>query len=181
MKLFNSRRRASAADPKGQTPKQEETELSLKLKKDELFDPYVLSPHSELNSIVYNSVDTFVGKFGGSELTLSIYTEPISPMVQDVFREVYREHYQDELRKVNRYLRRHYYRVLVLLVVSVLTFVISSQLTRLNPDETIISYVIANVSCFCLWEVGYTQFDTLDEADEKKRITRAMNATIEFM
>ena len=181
VKLFRKKRTDDAPDPKKQTVGTEETELVLKLKKDELFDPYVLSPHSELNSIVYNCVDVFVDKFGGNELTLSIYTDPVSPMVQEVFREVYYEHYLDELRKVNRFLKRHYYRVLVLLLVSVLTFVISSQLTRFNPDETIISYVIANVSCFCLWEVGYTQFDTLDEADEKKRITRAMNAKIEFL
>ena len=181
MKLFKKKRTDKAANPERQTAGQEETELVLKLKKDELFDPYVLSPHSELNSIVYNCVDVFVGKFGGSGLTLSIYTEPISPMTQDVFREVYREHYADELRKVNRFLKRHYIRVLVLLLISVLTFVLSSQLTKFNPDETIISYVISNVSCFCLWEVGYTQFDTLDEEDEKKRIIRAMNAKIEFL
>lgn len=181
MKLFKRDRTDTPADPNKQLAGTEETELVLKLKKDELFDSYVLLPHSELNSIVYNCVDSFVEKYGGSELKLSIYTDPISPMVQDVFREVYHEHYVDELRKVNRYLKRHYYRVLVLLLVSVLTFVISSQLTRFNPDETIFSYVIANVSCFCLWEVGYTQFDTLDETDEKKRITRALNAAIEFM
>ena len=182
MKLFKKRNRTdSAVNPDKLTAGAEETELVLKLKKDELFDTYVLLPHSELNSIVYHCVDTFVEKYGGTELTLTIYTDPITPMMQDIFREVYREHYLDELRKVNRFLKRHYYRVLVLILVSIVTFIISSQLTKFNPDETIISYVIANVSCFCLWEVGYTQFDTLDEADEKKRITRAMNAKIEFL
>ena len=180
MKHHEEDRTDNTGKPGKKYARAEETELVLKLKKDELFDPYVFMPHSELNSIVYHCVDAFIEKYKGTDLTLSIYTDPVSPMVQDVVREAYHDHYRDEYRKVNRYLKRHYSRVLVLLLVSVLTFVLSSRLTMRNPDETIISYVIANVSCFCLWEVGYTQFDSLDILDERKRITRAMNATIEF-
>ena len=157
-----------------------ETELVLKIGKDDLFDPYVLLPHSELNSAVSDSVDTFVEKYTGDEMTLSIFTDEVSPETQTVFREVYRSHYEDELRKVNRFLYRHYNRVVILLVVCVVAFFISARMAAVNPEETISSYVIANVSCFCLWEVGYTQFETRDVLDEQKRITRAMNAKIEF-
>ena len=158
----------------------QEEELVLKLKKDELFDQYVLLPHSELNSTVYGCVDSFVEKYKGETLKLSICTGPVSTIIQDVFRDVYRSHYEDELQKVDRYLKRHYIRVIALIFVSIVAFFISSYLTGFNPEETIVSYVIANVSCFCLWEIGYTQFATHDVIDEKKRITRALNATIEF-
>ena len=47
-------------------------------------------------------------------------------------------------------------------------------------SDTILSYVILNISAFCLWEIGYTQFSTRNVVDEKKRIIRAMNAKIEF-
>ena len=165
---------------KGMPSGSQETELVLKLNKDELFDQHVLLPHAELNSIVYSSVDAFVEKYQGDGMTLSICTNSLNPMIRDVFREVYRSHYEDEYRKVTRSLKRHYIRIAVLLIVSVLAFVISSKVAKLSSVETIVSYLIGNISCFCLWEVGYTQFESLDLADERKRIKRAMNATIDF-
>ena len=157
-----------------------ETELVLKLKKGELFDPHVLLPHAELNDIVYHSVDVFVGKYKGTGMTLSICSDPVSPMTQDVFREVYRAHYRDELSKVNRYLHRHYVRIVVLMLVAVLAFFASRFLTSINPSETVFSYVILNISGFCIWEVGYTQFATRNVLDERRRILRALNAEIAF-
>ena len=47
-----------------------ETELVLKIKKDELFDPHVLLPHAELNAVVYNSVNTFVEKYNFEGITV---------------------------------------------------------------------------------------------------------------
>lgn len=159
---------------------QQMTELVLRLKKEELFDPHILFPHSELNSIIYDSVDAFVSKYGGSDIKLLIYSETISPMMQDVFREVYQMHYMDELQKTVRLLRRHKIRILFLMLISVCTFLFSSYLNSILPSETVMSYVIANISCFCLWETGYITFDTRDDVAEKKRIIQAMNAKIEF-
>ena len=158
----------------------QETELVLKLKKEELFDSHVLLPHAELNSIVYNSVNVFVEKYKGTDMTLSIYTDPINTMIQDSFREVYLSHYREELLKVNQYLRRHFIRALWLIVTSIIAFLLSRLLTRYNPDETILSYILLNISGFCIWEVGYTQFSTRNVVEEKRRILRAMNAKIEF-
>ena len=158
----------------------QETELVLKLKKEELFDPYVLLPHSELNSIVYHSVDTFVAKYKGTDMTLAICTDPVNPMIRNIFREVYQSHYREELLKVNRFLMRHYIRFVVLILVGITAFLMSRLLTKYNPNETVLSYILLNMSGFCLWEVGYTQFATRDVADEKRRITRALNAKIEF-
>ena len=113
-------------------------------------------------------------------MTLTIFTGPLSTLMQDVFRETYRSHYEDEYQKVQRYLKRHYYRVVTLLLLSIFTFFVFSQLASLKPDETLVTYIIGNISCFCLWEVGYTQFATRDVIDEKKRILRARDAVIGF-
>ena len=181
METYKKRNRSdSEVNPQKKDGAMQETELVLKLKIDELFDQHIMLPHAELNSIVYSSVDAFVEKYQGDGMTLSICTNSLNPMIRDVFREVYRSHYEDEYRKVTRSLKRHYIRIAVLLLVSVAAFVISSKVAKLSSVETIVSYLIGNISCFCLWEVGYTQFESLDLADERKRIRRAMNATIDF-
>lgn len=161
-------------------PTRQETNLVLNLKKDELFDPHVLLPHAELNRIIYRSVNAFTEKYKGTEMTVTICSKPVNSMVQDVFREVYRAHYEDELRKLNRYLKRRFIRALALILVSVTAFLVSRSLTKRNPDETIFTYLAANISCFCLWEVGYTQFAARDVIQERKRVLRALNAKIEF-
>ena len=159
----------------------EEKELVLKLQKDELFDQNIILPHAELNSTVYNSVDTFVEKYKGDELTIMIMTKPLTPVIQDLFREVYRSHYQDEYNKVKRYLKRHYTRVVILLLIAVFTFVMSTQINKIIDEETIFSYLIGNVSCFCLWEVGYTHFDRSAASEREKLILRARDAEITFV
>ena len=157
-----------------------ETELVLKLRKDELFDQHVLLPHAELNRIVYESVNNFVEKYPGADMTLLICTGAVSPVIQNLFREVYRSHYQDELYKVNGFLKRDTIRVIVLIIVSLAAFLLSGRLSQLNPHETLISYIIANVSVFCLWEVGYTHTSTHNVMGERRRLIRALNATIQF-
>ena len=152
----------------------------LKLKKEELFDPHVLLPHAELNSIVYHSVDGFVEKYKGTKMTLTICTDPVNLQIQNVFREVYRSHYNDELLKINQYLKRYCIRVIVLIVVSIIAILLGRLMSTINPDETILSYIILNISGFCLWEIGYTQFSTRNVVDEKKRVFRALNADIDF-
>ena len=181
MEHYKKRNRSdSAVNTQKKNASMHETDLVLKLKKEELFNQHILLPHAELNSIVYNNVDTFVEKYKGDGMSLSICTDSVNPIIQNLFREVYRSHYEDELNKINRYLKRHYGRAAVLLIVSIAAFVISRQLTKIYPSETIMSYLIGNISCFCLWEVGYTQFATRDVANEKKRVTRALNAEISF-
>ena len=177
--MLNYRRRKQTeniGNPGEHFTRLQETELVLKLKKEELFDPHVLLPHADLNSIVYRSVDAFTEKYKGTDMTLLIYTEPVNEMIQDSFREVYRSHYREEFLKVQRYLKRYYIRSLALIPVSLIALLLGMSLTA----DTILSYVILNIGAFCLWEIGYTQFTTHDAVDEKKRITRAMNARIEF-
>lgn len=178
---YKRRKRAeNVVNPGEHFTRLQETELVLKLKKNELFDPHVLLPHAELNSIVYQSVNTFVEKYKGHDMTLMIYSDPVNTLIQDSFREVYFSHYREELLKVNRYLMRHFIRSLALILVGAIALFLGMTLTKHFSSETMLSYVILNISAFCLWEIGYTQFSTRNVVDEKKRIIRAMNAKIEF-
>ncbi len=167
-------------DPSRKFTEVQETELVLKLKKEELFDQRILLPHAEVNRVVYTSVDGFVEKYKGEGMTLSILTDPVSPAIQDVFREVYRAHYQDEYQRVARYLKRHLIRSVSLFLVCIGAFLLSRWISKAASGDTIFSYVVGNISCFCLWEIGYTHFAMRDVMNEKERINRAMNAVIEF-
>ena len=181
MQIYRKRNRSdSNVNPREKDSDLRETELVLKLKKEELFDQHILLPHAELNKVVYDSVNAFVGKYRGGKMSLSICTDPVSPVVENLFREVYRAHYNDELQKIARFIKRHTIRGIILIIVSILAFLISNQLANVAPDKTVLSYIIGNISVFCLWEVGYTQFATRDVVMEKRRITRALNATISF-
>ena len=181
MQIYKKRNRSdSNVDSLKKDGALQETELVLKLKKEELFDQHVMLPHAELNKVVYESVNSFIGKYRGDGLSISIYTDSVSPVIQNLFREVYCAHYNDELQKITRFIRRHTTRGIILVIISILAFLISNQLAKGAPDETVLSYIIGNISVFCLWEVGYTQFATRDVVLEKRRITRALNATISF-
>ena len=158
----------------------DEDELVLRLRKEELFDPHVLLPHAELNEIVYKSVDQFVSKYKGNQMSLSIFSEPINDAVQNTFKEVYRAHYADEYHKITRFLKRRYYRVIALLIVSISAFIIWHYMSGKGFGADILMTLITNVGAFCLWEVGYTQFARKDAIDERKRIERARDAKIEF-
>ncbi len=178
---FRQKKRAeNDANPINGFTALKETELVLKLKKEELFDPHILLPHAELNSVVYERVNTFVEKYKGTEMTLLIYTDPVNPMVQDSFREVYVSHYSEELLKVNLFLKHYFNRTLALIVIGIIALVVGISLTNRYSTETVLSYIILNLSTFCLWETGYTQFSARTVLREKKRILRALNARIEF-
>jgi len=181
MDTYKKRNRSdSDVNPQKKDGAMQETELVLKLKKEELFDQHIMLPHAELNKAVYESVNSFIGKYRGTELSIAICTDAVSPVIQDLFREVYRAHYDDELQKITRFIKRHKIRGIVLIFVSILAFLISSRLVYAIPEDTILSYLIGNISVFCLWEVGYTHFATRDVVAEKRRITRALNAEISF-
>ena len=173
-------RKRNRPEEAGKVPALEESELVLRLRREELFDPHVLLPHAEMNAVVYASVDQFVNKYKGKDLTLSIFCEPLNEAVQNTFREVYRAHYEDEHQKINRYLKRRYHRVIALLIFSIGAFSLWSFLNGHGAVSDIILNIITNSGAFCLWEVGYTQFSRKDAMDERARIERARDAVIEF-
>lgn len=163
---------------KRESPVRFETELTLRLSKSELFDSRVISPHSELDSFIYASVNQLTEKYLGDKLILTIYSDPLSDSMQDTFREIYREHYEDEYQKIVRYLTRRYIRVIMLLVISVVSYY-AGRIFAAQSDSFVWN-VISNIGVFCLWEIGYTHFDRKDAADQGKRIVRARDAEIHF-
>ena len=83
-------------------------------------------------------------------MTLLIYSDPVNNMIQDSFREVYVSHYQEELVKVNRYLKHYFNRSLALIVIGIIALVAGVALTNRYSSETVLSYIILNLSAFCL-------------------------------
>ena len=159
----------------------EENQLTLSLKKEELFDPYTILPHPEVNQNVYDAVDRFVQRYSGSGMTVTIMSEPVNPSLQAVFRESYYKHYDDEFQKMQRYLHKRYMRVAGLLLISIVSFLsgsfLSDHLTRFGT----IAGVVSEISIFCLWEIGYTHFDRSEASLQRKLILRARDAEIEFL
>lgn len=159
----------------------EEHQLTLNLRKEELFDPYIVLPHPEINPKVYTAVDQFVQRYGGNSLKITIMCGLLNPSLEEVFRESYLNHYDDEYQKTQQYLNRRYIRVVILLLISIASFFagsfLSSHLTRLE----FVAGIVMEVSIFCLWEIGYTHFDRSDATIRKKMILRAKNAEIEFL
>ena len=162
-------------------PARTEEELVLKLEKSELLDRHIILPHAELNSIVYDSVDRFIERYGGSSLKITIVSGPVSPDVQDVIRESYRAHYEDEYVKINRYLTRRYIRVISLIVISLVAFSLGTYLSTHFRNIEFLAGAATQLSIFCLWEIGYTHFDRSNASVQKKHIRRALNADIRFM
>lgn len=160
----------------------EESQLTLNLKKDELFDPYVVLPHPEVNPVVYEAVDRFVQRYGGDGMKISIMSgDDVNPSIQEVFREAYRSHYDDELQKTENYLHRRYVRVFMLVLVCIAALLTGSFLSERLTRFELIAGIVMELGVFCLWEIGYTHFDRSDASLRKKTILRARNAEIEFL
>ena len=166
---------------KDKRPVRTEEELVLKLDKSEVLDSHVLLPHAELNRLVYETVDRFVERYGGKALNITIVSEPFSEAVQDVIRESYKAHYQDEYQKVNRYLKSRFVRVISMIVGSLIAFTCGTYIANHFASGQFLAGAATQLSIFCFWEIGYTQFESNDAVIQKKHIFRAMNATIRFM
>lgn len=153
--------------------------MVLRLDKDELFDCHILLPHAEVSQAVCQAVDQFVEKYSGSRLRLVIFCDPLSESTRNVFREAYAAHYEDEYRKARQYLRRRYWRIVMMLLLSLLAFCL--WVTRGGSSTgSVLWLMVSNVGAFCLWEIGYTHFDRADAFALRRRIERARGAEIEF-
>ena len=179
MQIYHRRNRTDErSDVK--TAAMDEQELVLHLRKDELLDSHILLPHAEVNALVYDAVNQFVEKYSGDTMQLTIMTEAVSEAVQHIFIESYRSHYEDEYRKVTRYLKRRYIRSIFLLLVSAAAFWGSSSLSGLIRLPVFLVTILAQISVFCIWEIGYTNFSRVDAKAERSRIVRARDAEIQF-
>ena len=60
----------------------EETQLTLNLKKEELFDSHIVLPHPEVNQVVYDAVDRFVERYSGESMAITIMSGDVNPSLQ---------------------------------------------------------------------------------------------------
>ena len=162
------------------SPEKTEEELTLHFSKDELFDRHVILPHSEVNPIVYETVDRFTERYGGDHLTLTIYCGQISESSKQFFREAFVSHYDDEYREATMYLYRFYIRVVLLALIGILTYYVGMQMEATVERLPFLITAIANVSLFCIWEICNTEFKRRETLEERKKIRRARDADIRF-
>ena len=162
-------------------PVRTEEELVLKLDKSEVLDSHILLPHAELNRLVYETVNHFVERYAGESLNITIVSEPFSKAVQDVICESYQAHYQDEYQKIIVYLKRRYIRVILMIIGSLVAFTCGTYIANHFSSSQFLAGAATQLSIFCFWEIGYTQFERSDASIKKKHILRAMNANIRFM
>ncbi len=151
-------------------------ELNLKIDRDELMDPYILTPHNELNEAIYSSVKTFVEKGKPKTMSLCIHTQKFGEIMQEKVREIYREHYNDVLRQIGQEMNRVYFSAVVLMVLAL--FLMTLQL-RLN-DEALMTVVAGSLGAYFLWKMGDIVFQWMEIREKQKRITTALNAEIAF-
>ena len=154
-------------------------EPDLKYEKNELFDPHVLAPHSELNTGIYETIDRLIDKMGASSLSLCFHTEKLGEIVQEKVRESYFEHYSDELKGLERTMTRIYIRAVLLLIISLSLLFFSLTFSWLQ-DRGLILLVVTNIGVYFLWELGNTWFRWLDLSRRQTNMRTARSAKITF-
>lgn len=166
------------------SPVKIEEELMLHFAKDELFDHHVILPHSEVNPLVYETVDRFTERYGGERLSVTIYSGSLSDSLSDsseqFFREAFVSHYEDEYRRATLELYHWYFRVLMLALIGIVTYYIGIRLEAQFGNLPFLITAIVNVSLFCIWEICNTNLQRRDTLKKRKRIKRAMDAEIRF-
>ena len=162
------------------SPVKIEEDLTLHFAKDELFDHHVILPHSEVNPLVYETVDRFTSRYGGEHLNLTIYCGSISESSRQFFREAFVSHYEDEYRNATLYLWHWYTRIILLALIGVITYYVGVKLESVINSLPFTITAVANISLFCIWEICNTNFQRIDTVKERKKIKRARDAEIHF-
>lgn len=161
------------------TNKKTEKELNLKIDRQELMNPYVLTPHNELNDAIYTCVSGFLERSRPRRMILNIHTQKFSAILQEKVKEIYREHYSDELKKANRQMNYVYFRGAVLLCLAL--FLLSFQLQFLKSnDNNIVVVVMGNFGAYFLWKIGDIVFQWIEITRKIDMLQTALNAEITF-
>ena len=161
-------------------PIEYEEELTLHFTRNELFDRHVILPHAEVNPLVYEAVNRFTERYGGSHMQLTIYSDAISETSQQFFREAFVSHYEDEYRRVTLYLYLWHLRLVLLASLCVIAYYVGAYLSAKIDEMSFLAIAITNIVIYCLWEIFNTNFKRRDTSKERKRIIRARDADIRF-
>ena len=158
-----------------------ERELVMRIPKSDLFDQHVLMPHAEVSDFVYAAVDRFLEKYPCSSMKLTIHTDSNVESVQAIFREAFIAHYEDESRRLSRYLRLRFFRMILLILVSLGAYTFYVAVRRGLREHPFVLVAISNLSAFCLWQIGNTHFEGSDIQQQRRRARCARDAKITFV
>ncbi len=154
-------------------------ELNLKIDKDDLLDSHVLTPHNELNSVIYDAVDRFLERSNPKKMVLCIHTQKFSDILQEKIKELYREHYHDEMKELGRQLKYVYFRIGILLFLAI--FLLSFQIYFLNSnDSSLPTVVIGSIGSYFLWKIGDVIFSWIELSRKTELIRTAYDADFAF-
>ena len=154
-----------------------EAELALKLNYEQLFDPMILAPHTEINNEIFEAIDRFADhQIGYGSLNITIFIDHIGPAVREKFLEAYQEHYHDVLRKAVHEVHVWYFKVFLFVAISVVGLIFWAY--GHVGDRT--SSFIQNIWAFSSWQVGGTLVEGTSTWDFYRQVKYILAADIEF-
>ena len=155
-----------------------EEELHLKFEREEIMNPYILTPHNELNDAIYASIDNYLERSKPSKLTVYIHTQKFSDILQEKIHEIYREHYSDDLREANK---KRFYVILRFVILGIIAVILLAYPLRyLNTDESLSAVIMGSMGSYFLWKIGDIFFDWVAIKEKISLIKVALNAEINF-
>ena len=150
--------------------------LTLKIRSEDMFDPMVITPHSEINGGIFARIDRFSTHAGiDSDFSIAIYTDTTLPIIQEKFRELFIEHYEDDLRTVKKKLGARYMMIFLFILLSTANIVLWNHLRG-----RVMLNVFQNVWAFMLWKIGDTFIDGIRVWQNYRRIINIKRAKITF-
>ncbi len=132
----------------------------------DFFNTIQAGPQMVINEEYASVVNRFLASTGPVPLRINLLCpKHVSETMQDMMREVFGMYYEMEEKRIEKTLEKNYNRIIVLLVVSLLSFGLLRQFTLLD-DETIVWQVIGNFAAFGLWQIGTIHFERNEGFDE---------------
>lgn len=156
--------------------KKKKNELTLKVKKEEFFNPLVLAPHSEINKNIYEVVDEYALHLRKYEdFKIIIFTNSSIKAIHEKFKEVFYEHYTDECYKRKIRFKSLFKKMLILIGVALVIL-----LMWISLKASIFRELLATLWAFNIWEASHTAIEAFDVFRQYERITHIKDAAIEF-
>ena len=155
-----------------------EAELALRLSYDQLFNPMILAPHTEINADVFETIDRFADhQIGYGNLNITIFIDHIGPAIRQKFLESYQEHYHDVQRKAVHEVQVWFFKVFLFIGISTAGMCFWRYG---HGGAGIFSSLIQNIWAFTLWQVGTTFVEGTVTWDFYRQVKYILNADIEF-
>lgn len=150
--------------------------LTLKISAADMFDDMIVAPHNEINDRIFDNIDRFTrrGHFTG-DLSIAIYTDSVSPIIQEKFRELFLEHYEDDLKEARAALIMRLMLLFLFIVLSVVNIALWEHL-----KGRLLLSVFQNIWAFMLWKIGDTFIDGVQKWRNYRRIELIKQAEIRF-